>query len=67
MFKKLFFHKYNNNVYQGNKESASPIRETHALPTQAQARSIDRQESQIRRLEREAETNASLRFYMKGY
>lgn len=67
MFKNLFFHKSNRNVYQGNNESASPVREAYTLPTQLEVRSIDRQEAQIRQLEIEARTNLSLRFYMKGY
>lgn len=66
MFKNLFFHKNNNNIYEGTKESASPIREAHTLPTQNDARSIDRQKAKIKQLEREAKNNRSIRFYMYG-
>ena len=67
MFKILFFHKNNRNIYKGTKEIASPIREAYKLPTQAEARSIDKQEVQIRQLEKQAKTDITTRFYMYGY
>lgn len=67
MFKNLFFHKHNRNIYKGTKESASPIREAHALPTTQEARSIDKQEAQIKQLEKQAKTDISIRFYIYGY
>ena len=67
MFKNLFFHRNNRNIYKGTKESASHVREVYALPTTQEARSIDRQEAQIRQLEREAKSDIMTRFYMYGY
>lgn len=67
MFKNLFFHKNNRNIYKGTKESASPIREAHTLPTTQEAKNIDRQEMQIRQLEKQAKTDITTRFYMYGY
>jgi hypothetical protein len=67
MFKNLFFHKGNRNIYKGGKESATPIKEAHKLPTQTEAKTIDTQDAMIRQLERKAKTNATTRFYMYGY
>lgn len=67
MFKNLFFHKNNRNIYKGTKESASPIKEAYTLPTQTEARSIDKQEAQIKQLEKQAKTDMTTRFYMYGY
>ena len=67
MLKNLFFHKNNKNIYKGSKSSASPIREAHALPTEAQAKSIERHEAMIRQLERKAKSDIMTRFYMYGY
>lgn len=67
MLKNLFFHENNRNIYKGAKESASPVREAHTLPTTQETRSIDRQEAQIRQLEKQAKTDITARFYMYGY
>lgn len=67
MFKNLFFHENNRNIYKGTKESASPVREVQTLPTIQEAGSIDRQEAQIRQLEKQAKTDITARFYMYGY
>ena len=57
MFKNLFFHKNNRNIYKGTKEGASPVKEAHATPTTQEAKSIDRQEAQIKQLEKQVEDN----------
>lgn len=67
MIRNLFFKKENRHVYNGTKEAASPIRETHTLPTDREAKIIDSQEKQIRSLEKEAKNNSMLRFYIYGY
>lgn len=67
MFKNLFFHENNRNIYKGTKEGASPIREAYAVPTAQEARSIDRQEAQIKQLEKQAKTDIITRFYIYGY
>ena len=67
MFKNLFFHKNNRNIYKGCKESATPIKEARTLPTQTEAKTIDTQDTIIKQLERKAKTNATTRFYMYGY
>ena len=65
--KKLFFNKNNRNIYKGTKESASPIKEAYTLPTTQEARSIDREEYQIKQLEKKAKTDIMTRFYMYSY
>ena len=67
MFKNLFFHENSRNIYKGTKECASPIKEAYSLPTTQEARSIDRQEAQIKQLEKQAKTDITVRFYMYGY
>lgn len=64
---KLFHHKKQNTIYKGTKESASPFRDTKPNVTFAEARAIDLQDRQIRDLEKQAQKNAMLRFYMKGF
>lgn len=66
MLKNLFHHKNTNTIYKGTAKSASPVRECRALPTQAEANYIDRQEAKIRELERKAETDIMVRFYLYG-
>ena len=65
--KALFFKTSSRTIYRGNKETASPIREAYALPTEAEAKQIDREDAKIRQLEKEAKNDSTLRFYMYGY
>ena len=67
MFKNLFVKTSSRTIYRGTKESASVEREMYSLPTEREARIIDKQEAEIRNLEKEAKNDMMLRFYMYGY
>lgn len=63
----LFFNANNNTIYKGNKESASPVRDAYALPTQEQIKIIEKQDREIKYLEKKAKEDISFRFYLYGY